>query len=189
MLWACVLLPQLALVGVLRRLPDPQAPLALVTGPAQLRSLYAVNAAAVEAGLRPGMRLTAAHALLRDFAMVEHEPQDEARWQRFLASWAYRHSSLVSAQWPGCIVLEVRGGFRLRGPWRRIERRLRGDLAALGFAHRIALAPTPRTAHVLAGLRDGLALSNPAAMHELLDRVPVRRARLPDDSGERLQRM
>ena len=32
MLWACVLLPQLALDAVLRRLPDPTVPLALATG-------------------------------------------------------------------------------------------------------------------------------------------------------------
>jgi len=189
MLWACVLLPQLALDGVLRRLPDPQAPLALVEGPAQLRSLHALNRAAAEAGLRPGMRLTAAHALLRDFVMVEYDPQAESHWLRFLAAWAYRHSSLVSAQWPGCILLEVRGSFRLLGPWPRIEQRLREELAALGFEHRIALAPTPRAARVLAGLRDGLAVPTPAALGELLDRVPVRRACLPDDSGERLQRM
>ncbi|MCA0394096.1 MAG: DNA polymerase Y family protein [Proteobacteria bacterium] len=189
MLWACVLLPQLALDGVLRRLPDPGAPLALVGGPAQLRTLQAVNAAAADAGLRAGMRLTAAHLLLRDFAMVEHDPQAEPRLQRFLAAWAYRHSSLVSAQWPGSIVLEVRGSFRLLGPWPRIERRLREELAMLGFAHRIALAPTPRAAHVFAGLQDGLALPNPGAMAGMLDRVPVRHARLPDDAGTRLHRM
>ena len=189
MLWACVLLPQLALDAVLRRLPDPEAPLALVGGPAQLRTLHAVNDPAARAGLRAGMRLTAAHALLRDFAMVEHDPQAETRCQRFLAAWAYRHSSLVSAQWPGCIVLEVRASFRLLGPWPRIEARLREELAMLGFRHRIALAPTPRAAHVLAGLQDGLALPHPGAMAERLDRVPVRRARLPDDAGECLQRM
>ena len=121
MLWACVLLPQLALDAVLRRLPDPAAPLALVGGSAQLRTLHAVNAAAARAGLKPGMRLTAARALLPEFAMVEHDAQAEARWQRFLAAWAYRHSSLVSAQWPGCIVLEVRASFRLLGPWPRID--------------------------------------------------------------------
>ncbi|KRA17557.1 DNA polymerase Y family protein [Lysobacter sp. Root604] len=189
MLWACILLPQLALDAVLRRLPDPDPPLALVAGPAQLRSLHAVNTRAAEAGLRAGMRLTAAHALLPDFAMVEYEPQAEARWQRFLAAWAYRHSSLVSAQWPGCIVLEVRASFRLLGPWPRIEARLREELAALGFSHRIALAPTARAAHVLAGLSDGLALPHPGAMTDYLDRVPVRRARLPEGDGERLQRM
>ena len=146
MLWACVLLPQLALDAVLRRLPDPDAPLALVGGAVQLRTLQAVNASAAQAGLRAGMRLTAAHALLPEFAMVEHDPSAEARWQRFLAAWAYRHSSLVSAQWPGCLVLEVRASFRLLGPWPRIEARLREELGTLGFQHRLALAPTPRAA-------------------------------------------
>ena len=189
MLWACVLLPQLALDAVLRRRPDPQAPLALVEGPAQLRTLHAVNAAAAAAGLAPGMRLVAAHALLRDFAMVEHEEAAEARVQRFLAAWAYRHSSLVSAQWPGCLLLEVRGSFGLLGPWPRIEARLRGELEALGFRHRIALASTPRAARVFAGLRDGLAIPHAATMATQLDRVPVRRACLPDGLGTRLQRM
>ena len=189
MLWACVLLPQLALDAVLRRSPDPAAPLALVSGPAQLRTLHAVNTAAAHGGLKPGMRLTAALALLPEFAMVEHDAQADARWQRFLAAWAYRHSSLVSAQWPGCIVLEVRASFRLLGPWPRIEARLRHELGALGFAHRIAMAPTPRAARVLAGMQDGLAVSNPAAMLGLLDRVPVRRAMLPEGAGERLHRM
>ncbi|WP_242164710.1 DNA polymerase Y family protein [Lysobacter sp. M15] len=189
MLWACVLLPQLALDAVLRRRPDPDAPLALVGGPAQLRTLHAVNTAAAGAGLRAGMRLTAAHALLPEVALVEHDRQADTRWQRFLAAWAYRHSSLVSAQWPGCIVLEVRASFRLLGPWPRIEARLREELDALGFCHRIALAPTPRAAQVFAGLRDGLALPHPGAMADTLDRVPVRRAQLPGDSGERLQRM
>jgi protein ImuB len=189
MLWACVLLPQLALDAVLRRRPDAEAPLALIDGPAQLRTLHAVNSAAAQAGLRAGMRLTTAHALLPEFAMVEYDPQAEARWQRFLAAWAYRHSSLVSAQWPGCIVLEVRASFRLLGPWPRIESRLREELTALGFSHRIALAPTPRAAHVLAGLRDGLALPQPGAMADCLDGVPVRSARLPEDAGQRLHRM
>ncbi|MBO9715939.1 MAG: DNA polymerase Y family protein [Pseudoxanthomonas sp.] len=189
MLWACVLLPQLALDAVLRRRPDPEAPLALVGGPAQLRTLHAVNASAAAAGLAPGMRLVAAHALLRDFAMVEYEEAAEARVQRFLAAWAYRHSSLVSMQWPGCLLLEVRGSFGLLGPWPRIEARLRGELDALGFRHRIALAPTPRAARVFAGLRDGLAIPHAATMATQLERVPVRRACLPDGLGTRLQRM
>ena len=189
MLWACIVLPQLALDAVLRRSADPDAPLALVGGSAQLRTLHAVNPAAAQAGLKPGMRLTAALALLPDFAKVNYEQASEARWQRFLAAWAYRHSSLVSAQWPGCIVLEVRASFQLLGPWPRMQARLRNELTTLGFGHRIAMAPTPRAARVLAGLQDGLSVSNPMAMQALLDKVPVRRANLPDNAGERLQRM
>jgi hypothetical protein len=70
MLWACIVLPQLALDAVLRRCPDPSRPLALVGGPVQLRTLHAVNAAAAAAGLAAGMRLPAAHALLPEVALV-----------------------------------------------------------------------------------------------------------------------
>lgn len=189
MLWACILLPQLALDAVLRRCPDPDAPLALVTGPAQLRSLHAVNASAAAAGLRPGLRLAAAQALVPGFAMIDHDPAREAAAQQFLASWAYRHSSLVSTAWPGAIVLEAQASFRLFGPWPQFERRLREELAVLGFHHRIALAPTPRAARVLAALRDGFALTRADAMAHALDPVPVRRAALPDAAGQRLHRM
>lgn len=189
MLWACVLLPQLVLDDVLRHRTDLRAPLALVAGSTQLRTLHAVNFAAAQAGLRAGMRLTAARALLPEFAMVEYDPKAEARLQRFLAAWAYRHSSMVSAQWPGCILLEVRASFSLLGPWPSIETRLREELLELGFQHRIALAPTPRAARVLSGLRDGLAAMQPSAMRDLLDRVPVRRAHFPSDAGQRLHHM
>ncbi|MDI9240084.1 DNA polymerase Y family protein [Lysobacter sp. LF1] len=189
MLWACLQLPHLALDAVLRRVEDPHHPLALVTGPAQLRSLFAVNDAAAEAGLKPGMRLTAAHALCAQVALHEHDPKAQAHSHRFLAAWAYRHSSLVSRQWPGAIVLEASASFRLFGPWPRFEKRLREDLDALGFHHRIALAPTPRAALVFAMLRDGFALSSAEGLPGTLDRVPVRRAALPGDVGERLHRM
>jgi protein ImuB len=189
MLWACILLPQLALDAVLRKQPEPALPLALVDGPAQLRSLHAVNDAAAQAGLKPGMRLSAAHALLTQVRTIDYDANDEAYWHRFLAAWAYRHSSLVSQQWSRAVVLEVRASFQLFGPWPRFERRLRDELDRLGFRHRIAMAPTPRAARVLAGLCDGMALTDLHGLRATLDRVPVRRAALPDDAGERLQRM
>jgi protein ImuB len=69
-LWACVLLPRLALDDVLRRHPDPERPIALVTGPAQKRVLHDCNAAAHAAGLYPGQGLLAAQALLPVFATI-----------------------------------------------------------------------------------------------------------------------
>ncbi|MDZ4348581.1 MAG: DNA polymerase Y family protein [Xanthomonadaceae bacterium] len=196
MLWACIALPQLALDGVLRRHPNPDAPLALVTGPAQRRVLYAVNAAAAAHGLRAGQGLAAAQALLADFQMIDyragartpgparrsgpgraggkpardsdpqtnrpaddpHDRADALRWQAFLAAWAYRYSSKVSVDFPDAVVLEVGASLGLFGPWPAFERRLRADLEALGFRHRIAVAPTARAAWVLAGACDGVAI-------------------------------
>jgi protein ImuB len=189
MLWACIHLPTLALDGVLRRHPQPDAPLALVGGPAQRRVLVAVNAAAARPGLHAGQPLAAAHALLADFATVEHDPDELARWRDFLAAWAYRYSSQVLACFDDAIVLEVQASLRLFGPWPLFERRLRADLRELGFGHRIAVAPNPRAARVLAGVQDGVAIVHEARLQGALSRIPVARAGLAPKQAEALHAM
>lgn len=189
MLWACIVLPHLALDSVLRRHPEPDKPLALVGGHPQRRELIAVNAAGAQAGLRAGQRLTLAQAITRHFAAVDHDPAEAERWQRFLAAWAYRYSSQVYAGWPNAIVLEAQGSFGLIGAWPQFEAQLRADLQALGFRHQIALAPTPRAAWVLAGVHDGLAILQHPHLRNALGRVPVRRAALPQGAGEKLRQV
>ena len=189
MLWACILLPQLALDGVLRRHPDPAAPLALVDGPAQRRVLRAVNPAARAAGLRPGQSLGAAQALCSRFAAVAHDPAEAGRWHDFLAAWAYRYSSLVCRTLPSALLLEVEASFKLFGPWPRFEARLREDLAALGFRHRITLAPNPWAARVLANAHDGLAITAAAPLRNALGQLPVERSGLDPAVAASLRRM
>jgi protein ImuB len=188
MLWACVLLPNLALDGVLRRRPPSDAPLVLVSGPAQARSVFAVNAAARAAGLQRGQRLAAAQALLDRFEMIEHDPEASTRWHHFLAAWAYRYSSEVVLL-PHAIVLEVSRSLHLFGPWPRLEAQLREDLSTLGFRHRITLAPLAQAAYVLAGVHDGLAVTTAQALQHALAPIALRFARLPDNAGSALSAM
>ena len=218
MLWACLLLPRLALDDVLRRHPDPDAPLALVTGPVHKRVVHDCNDAARAAGLYPGQGLLAAQALLPRLPTVERDPARDAALRRFLAAWAYRYSSLVTLEGgdetpgtpdvQGCtsgaggrarpgldpgtpgtpaIVLEVEASLGLFGPWPRFEAQLRADLVALGITHRIAMAPTPLGACLLAAASDGVALADPQHLRHALGRVPLAQARLPgrqaSDSG------
>jgi protein ImuB len=189
MLWACVLLPHLALDGVLRRQAEPERPLALVAGPAQRRVLVALNAAAQRHGLRRGLGLGAAQALLPDLVVIEAEEGAVLRDRQLLASWAYRYSSQVSAVFPDALVLEVEGSLGLFGPWPRLESRLREALAALGFRHRIALAPNAAAAWVLAGHRDGLAIARPEDLRSALAAVPLRYSRLAREAILALERM
>ncbi|WP_114240691.1 DNA polymerase Y family protein [Dyella sp. C9] len=188
MLWACVLLPRLALDGVLRRRPPSDEPLVLVSGPAQARVVHAANAPARAAGLYRGQRLVAAQALLSQFVMVEHDPGDEAGWHRLLAAWAYRYSAEVGL-FAHAVVLEVSRSLNLFGPWPRFESLLRDDLQGLGFRHRIALAPTPHAAYVLAGVRDGMAVMTPDALRRALSPVPLAQARLPPEATQALSSM
>ena len=189
MLWACIALPELALDVVRRSQPDPEAPLVLVDGPATCRSLVAVNAAAARCGLRVGQKLTVARAIHADFIALPHDAAALPRWQQWLAAWAYRFSHQVCAAWPQALVLEVGSSLGLMGGWPAFEERLRRELSDLQFRYRIALAPFPRAAHLLAWLQDGLQATDAAQLQSLLARVPVRRAGLPDGAGERLHRL
>jgi protein ImuB len=187
MSWACILLPHIALDSVLRRRTD-DTPLVLVDGPFNARCIVAVNATAREAGLRIGQSLIAARALLAQFDALPCDHEAAGRWQRFLAAVAYRYSSEVSLL-PHAIVLEVSGSLGLFGPWPRLEARLRADLVALGFRHRIAIAPTPQAAHVLAGIADGQAVLQPAQLRQALHNVPIRKSRLPVAATDALPAM
>ncbi len=187
MLWACILLPHLALDGILRRRATDD-PLVLVDGAVNARQIVAVNDSARNAGLRIGQRLIAAHALLATFEALPLDHQAADRWHRFLAATAYRYSSEVSLL-PHAIVLEVSHSLGLFGPWPRLEATLRSDFAALGFRHRIAVAPTPHAAHVLAGVGDGQAVLAPQHLHAALQSVPMRKSRLPAASIEALSGM
>jgi len=189
MLWACVLLPQLALDGVTRRRADPNEPLALLTGTPQRRILQAVNSAARALGLRPGQSLAAAQAMTRDFAAVEYEPTDIERWHRLLAAWAYRFSSHVSLKYPRVLMMEIESSLGLFGPWPVFEARLREELTALGFRHRIVVAPNPAAARVLANAHDGLAVTTRESLHETLALMPIERIGLSREVATAFARM
>lgn len=189
MLWACILLPQLAMDGVLRHRDDPHLPLALLAGPPQRRVLQSINAAARKLGLKPGQSLIAAQALTRDFATAEYEPAMIERWQRFLAAWAYSYSAHVSLHYPRCLLLEVHSSLSLFGPWPRFEARLRQELTTLGFRHRITLAPNPAAARILANSHDGLAVTDSTELRQALDALPIERLGLSREVTTSLVRM
>ncbi|QSX77697.1 Y-family DNA polymerase [Agrilutibacter solisilvae] len=212
MRWACLLLPQLAVDGVLRRQvragtqeakrqsdtpdtsdasqPDPAQTiaLALLTGPAQRRVLHAVTPAARALGLRPGLSLAAAQALATGFVTAQYDPDDARRWRELLAAWAYGFSSQVSLDLPHAIVLEVGHSLQLFGPWPRFQARLREELRALGFRHRIVAAPNPHAARVLANVHDGLAIGE-NALDNALGQLPIERAGLPREVALAFSRM
>lgn len=188
MLWACVLLPRLALDDVLRRRPPSDEPLVLVGGAANARVVVDANPSARAAGVYRGQRLSAVQALLNRFEAVEYEPAATERAHRFLAAWAYAYSSDV-ALLPHAVVLEVSKSRTLFGEWTDIEKKLRADLAGQGFRHRLALAPNAHAAHVLADVRDGLAVVTGNELCRTLAPIPVQRARLPAGVADALASM
>ncbi|MDR6680194.1 protein ImuB [Pseudomonas psychrotolerans] len=189
MRWACILFPQFALDGVLRNRPDPDEPLALLSGPSQRRILRAVNPAAAALGLRPEMTFTAAQAICPRFATAEYDGAEITRQHQLTASWAYGFSSQVSLHYPSALLLEVQSSLPLFGPWPRFEARLRQELTGLGFVHRLALAPNPVAARVLANAGDGLVVPDTTRLAETLRDLPLHHLGLTPELVLSLNRM
>lgn len=159
MLWACIHLPYIGSDGLLRHRPAP--------GPSGMR------VGDLDQWREPsGARVA-----------------DEAQWLSLLCAWSYRFSSRVAPWGNDAVLLEAGGSLPLFGDWPTLRLRLQEDLQALGFRHRIALAPTARAARVLAGIADGLIASDLPQLRRMLERVAIRQALLPGDAGERLHRM
>ncbi|WP_150302674.1 Y-family DNA polymerase [Pseudomonas saliphila] len=188
MRWACILFPQLALDAVLRARADADAPLVLLSGSAQRRVLQTMNSAARELGLRSGQSLTAAHAITHAFATAEYDSADIERWHQFLAAWAYRFSSHVSVHYPRALLVEVQSSYSLFGPWPRFEALLRQELTALGFQHRIVVAPNAAAARALVNSHDGLAV-NDEQLQKVLAQMPVDRLGLERSAATAFSRM
>jgi protein ImuB len=155
MLWAALLLPQLALDAVTRDGHDPAEALVLIDGPLQRRHVHAASAAAQAAGIRPGHSLAAAQALLPGLhsAPVDHAAMHTLR--NSIASIGYAVSEQVSLREPDAVLVEIGASLRCFGGWPRIARILRARLRTLGVTHRLGVAVTPLAAVLAAADRDG----------------------------------
>jgi protein ImuB len=175
MLWACCFLPSLSL-----EVFDPgDAPRAVIDGPAQRAYVHDANAAARAAGVRPLHLHAAARALCADLEVMRRDAAAEAMRLQTLALRAYACSSQIALDAPDALLLEVGASLRLFGGWHAIRQRLRDSFAAEGHELRVALAPTPLAARLLAELRDGVAVADCARLARRLDPVPIADSRLP----------
>jgi protein ImuB len=188
MRWACLLLPHLAMDVVLRAHPEPDCPLVLITGPAQRRALHAVSPAAAALGLRRGMLVSAAQALTSAFIPHEYDPKTEAQARNLLATWAYGFSSQVSLDFAHALVLEIGASRALFGDWPSMSRRLRSELADLGFRHRLVAAPNPYAARVLANAYEEVGIDQ-VQLPQALGQLPIERSGLPGDVATAFSRM
>jgi protein ImuB len=168
MLWAAIRLPDLSLQLHLRG--------TATSGPVAIQDagnrphVMSCNPAAVDAGIRPGMLVSAAVALAPELILATLDPEKESRALEGVALWAMQLTPLVSIASAHEILIEIGGGLKFFGGLRALGGRIRAGLAELGYAALVAAAPTPGGALLLA--RAGIATS-------ISDRHELRRALAP----------
>jgi protein ImuB len=170
-----------------RSAPDPR-PLVVTGRRGNVERLTAVDAAAAELGLKPGLALAEARARYPDLAVVAEHPADDRRLLDDIADWCQRYTPLLAVDPPDGLLLDIAGCAHLYGG----EDRLLGDLlariAGFGFAARAAIASTIGTA--FAAARFGAAgIVAPGGERAALGPLPLAALRLPDETVAALRRV
>jgi protein ImuB len=171
--------------------PPPEVPLVVAGRDGRRRVVTAADRAAGVAGLRPGMPVTQARALVPGLLTHGASPEeDEAALER-LALWALkRYSPVVAVARPDGLVIDASGAAHLHGGEEAMLADLVGRLSDAGVAARAAMAATHGAAHALARhrARPTLVVGGEETAGALAD-LPVAALRLTADLVSALRRL
>ncbi|MGA3302969.1 MAG: DNA polymerase Y family protein [Methylovirgula sp.] len=146
-----IFLPTLATDRIRRRWRgDEPRGLATVAKIKNAQRLVAVDARAMASGLKPGMMLADARAMLPALACVPADPQGEAQTLTDITDWCRRFTPLAALDPPDGVMLDVTGAAHLFGGEEKLLVDIENRLAAQGFSARAALAPMAEAAWALA---------------------------------------
>ena len=146
------------------------------------------NPAARNGGVRPGMPVPAARAVLHELHVVTRDPEAEQRALERLAAWCYQYSSQVCI--PGDragLLLEAGASRRLFGSPEKLAGRLQRELAQLGYHAPAGSAPTPESAWLAAG--EYLHLEARGQLRYQLGALPLDRLQLDGSCIQAMERM
>jgi protein ImuB len=188
-LWIGAHLPQLALEALSPALEPPPGPLAVVEPQERAPQIVAANPPAARAGVRPGMSVATALALLPQLTVKTRDAHRERALLERLAMCAQRFTPRVSLEPPDGLTLEIQGSIRLFGGAAKLGASLLAQCGVAGSRPRLALAPTPLAA--LAAARAGVAfeVTDGSRLTGALAPLPLGVLRWPPEVLERLAKV
>lgn len=153
--------------------PPSDVPLVLAGQDGRRRVVLAADLAAQRAGLRVGMPLSKAQALLRDLVIEEMRPAADAEALDRLALWCLqRFAPIVAPDAPDGIVIDSTGADHLHGGEPALAEMLINRLAAVGIKATVAIADTWGAARALAR-HGGKPVYLSKSGHALADIAPL----------------
>ena len=131
--------------------PSPETPLILVGREGRRRVVLAADIAAQRAGLRVGMPVTKAQALVRGIVIEDAAPDADAAALDRLSLWMLqRFAPIVAPDAPDGIVIDSTGADHLHGGEDMLLQTLVEKLGGVGLLATVAIADTWGAAHALA---------------------------------------
>lgn len=165
-------------------------PLAIIAKSKGGQRIIALNRAGVEAGLRSGMLLTDARAMLPSLVTAPHEPQNERLALKRLAAACNRFSPWTAPDEPDGLWIEATGLAHLFNGEAEFLRHILCHLHGLGFTVRAAMAGTAGAAWGLARFGKSIYSVLPSGdERNAIATLPVNALRLEADNIVLLNRL
>ena len=149
----------------------------------------AANRAARLAGAQAGARVVDVRALCPQVRVVRADPHGDAEALEKLSLWARRWCPWTAVDGRDGIVMDTTGSDHLWGGEAALLREIEGTLGALGFAARLAMAPTHGAAWALARFGAVRPIATPETLAAITAPLPVRALRLEAETVLLLQRL
>ncbi len=133
------------------------------------------------------MSLADARAIYPDLAVMEADPEEDARTLDHIAAWCERFTPIVASDPPDGLFLDITGCGHLFGGEAALRDQIVARLEAQGFAARAAIAPTPGAAWAMARYSARTQAADDVV--QSLAGLPVEALRLEDASASLLRRL
>lgn len=151
--------------------------------------IAASNAMAETAGIRPGLVLADARAVLPSLTVMDDRPELAGKLLSALAEWCLRYSPEVAIDPPDGLLLEVTGCAHLWGGELTYLKDIVMKLQQKGYDARGAMAPTIGTAWAVARFGTISHIIEAGAQMEALLPLPPAALRMETGIVERLQKL
>ena len=169
--------------------PPDDLPVILATEGPHGPVVVATNRAATLAGLHTGARVVDMRALCPAVRVVRADPDGDRAALDKLMLWSRRWCPWTAVDGADGIVMDTTGSDHLWGGEDALLREIEGRLGALGFASRLAMAPTHGAAWALARFGPVRSIATPDTLAARTAPLPARSLRLAADTVLLLQRL
>ena len=163
-------------------------PLVTVTTEGSRRIIAAVDKTASALGLKPGLTIAHAQALIPRLHICDAAPEEDRASLTRLALWCLRYSPIVSPDAPDGVWIDIAGADHLFGGEANVIRDLVERLTLKGIAARAAVADAPGTAWAV--VRYGREpIVSPGRAVDAVAGLPVQALRLDQKTLDAMRRL
>jgi protein ImuB len=146
---------------------------AVLTGQKQQDRILICNPAASRLGIRQGLSVNAALALVPDLEIVLRDISLEKQVLQKLAGWATRFTPAVSIDSPNALLLDIHSSLKFFGGLAQLQKQLMQELDRWGYEVAFACAPTPLGALWFARTGSGTVVAEVSELSGRLAGLPI----------------